>query len=235
MEVSRETGMKAGGREIRAVIFDMDGVIFDSERLYIDLWAPIAERDHIPDIRGTILACTGTTKEETWRIFAERYGEEFPMADYQREISAAFGRIVDEGKMPVKPGAREILKFLRARGIPAAIASSTRTDTVRRELDIAGLLTYFTVIVGGDMAERSKPAPDIFLQAAQRLGLAPGACAIIEDSFNGVRAAHRAGGFTIMVPDLRQPDEEIRRLADRVCASLLEVKNDLGKGGISIE
>lgn len=211
-------------QKFQAVIFDMDGVIFDSERLYIDLWKPIAKRDHIPDIEGTILACTGTNRQETWRIFSEKYGETFPMEEYQKEISAGFQNIVDSGKMPVKPGVREILDFLKKKNIPTAIASSTKKDIVKKELSIAGFLDYFSEIIGGDMVKKSKPEPDIFLKAMEKLGKRPEECVIIEDSYNGIRAAQRSGGYTVMVPDLRQPDQEIRERTDEVFPSLAEVR-----------
>ena len=124
----------------------------------------------------------------------------------------------------MKKGARELLEMLYREGIPAVLASSTKTETVIRELIAADLFGYFKSIIGGDMVTKSKPEPDIFLLAAKRAGFAPEECIIIEDSFNGIRAARAAGGYVIMVPDLKQPDEEISSLADDIKQSLDDVR-----------
>ena len=127
--------------------------------------------------------------------------------------------------LPLKSGARELLSALNGSGTPLALASSTRTETVRRELRDAGLLDFFDVVIGGDQVTRSKPHPEIFLRAAAELGTAPEECCVIEDSFNGIRAAAAAGMHPLMVPDMLQPDEEILALAERVFPSLHEVRN----------
>lgn len=211
------------GGQIAAVIFDMDGVIFDSERLFVELWKPIARENGIPDIEETVYRCIGVTTEVTRRIFAERYGEDFPMEAYQKVIRKGFQDVVERGELPVKEGVFSVLEYLKGRGYPTAIASSTTTQTVKKELSIAGLLDFFTVIVGGDMVEKSKPAPDIFLRAAHELVVAPSHCLVIEDSYNGIRAAKAAGMTAIMVPDLLQPDEEMRSLADAIVPTLGEI------------
>lgn len=210
--------------EFAAVIFDMDGVIFDSERLCIDLWKPIAEKNDIPDIEETMYRCIGVTSDVTRKIFLDKYGEDFPVDKYQKQVSRAFHEIADQGKMPVKEGAESLLKYLKENHILTAIASSTRTESVRRELRSAGLLNFFREVVGGDMAERSKPAPDIFLEAAGRLHTRPKDCIVIEDSYNGIRAAKAAGMTAVMVPDLLKPDEEMRKLADHIFNSLTETE-----------
>ena len=117
-------------------------------------------------------------------------------------------------------GAREILADLAARGVPLALASSTEGALVRRELDEAGLLRFFDALVCGDQVRRSKPDPEIFLTAAARLGVEPERCFVIEDSFNGVRAAAAAGMRPLMVPDLLPPDEEMRRLSEAILPDL---------------
>ena len=127
------------------------------------------------------------------------------------------------GRMDVKPGAEELLKFLKQQGYPLAIASSTPTEIVRQELSAAGLLDYFDRIVGGDQVSRSKPNPDIFLRAAELLRTEPSRCIVIEDSFNGIRAAKAAGMRPVMVPDIVQPTDEIRQMAETVCSDLFDV------------
>ena len=209
---------------MKAFIFDMDGVIFDSERLYIDCCIEVAEKLGMDQIVETCHRCIGVTTEVTRAILLETY-RDIDLVDRFREQSVALVRSkIDSGLLELKPGVRELLDFLRAKGCHIAIASSTRTDIVEKELADAGLIGYFSAVVGGDRAQRSKPNPDIFLKAAELLGEKPENCVVIEDSFNGIRAAKAAGMTAIMVPDQLVPDDEILRLADYVLPSLLVVK-----------
>ena len=128
-----------------------------------------------------------------------------------------------EEKAPVKPGVKELLTYLKSAGVKIAIASSTKKSGVARELKQAGFLEYFDELVCGDMVEKSKPNPDIFLKAAQCLGEEPENCIVIEDSFNGIRAAHAANMFAIMVPDILPPDEEMKEKASLILDSLNDV------------
>ena len=212
---------------MKAFIFDMDGVIFDSERLYIDCCIEIAEKLGMDHIVETCHRCIGVTTEVTRAILLETY-RDIDLVDRFREQSVALVRSkIDSGLLELKPGVRELLDFLRAKGCHIAIASSTRTDIVEKELADAGLIGYFSAVVGGDRAQRSKPNPDIFLKAAELLGEKPENCVVIEDSFNGIRAAKAAGMTAIMVPDQLVPDEEIRGIADFVLPSLLVVKEQI--------
>lgn len=207
-------------KQLQAVIFDMDGVIFDSERLVIECWQVIAERHDIPDIVEICMRVQGNNREETGKRFREKYGNAFPYEAYKQEVSALFRRLYGGGRLPLKPGVAEILDELKRKGMPLALASSTRTDIVKQELADAHLLQCFDTVLGGDMAPRSKPEPDIFLAAAAALGVSPAGCYVLEDSFNGIRAAYRAGMHPVMVPDMQQPTEEIRGLAEVVVENL---------------
>ena len=212
---------------MKAFIFDMDGVIFDSERLYIDCCIEVAEKLGMDQIVETCHRCIGVTTEVTRAILLETY-RDIDLVDRFREQSVALVRSkIDSGLLELKPGVRELLDFLRAKRCHIAIASSTRTDIVEKELADAGLIGYFSAVVGGDRAQRSKPNPDIFLKAAELLGEKPENCVVIEDSFNGIRAAKAAGMTAIMVPDQLIPDEEISKLADFVLPSLVVVKDRL--------
>lgn len=207
-----------------AVIFDMDGVIFDSERAILSCWVDVAERRGIPGVEAVLRRCLGVNPAETVRIFREAYGDAFSFPDCSREATALFYERYGGGRLPVKPGAAELLERLRRESVPAALASSTPTHMVRRELAEAGLLEYFGEIVGGDRVSRSKPAPDIFLYAAELLQTDPADCWVIEDSYNGVRGAWAAGMRPIMVPDLVEPDGEMRRKARIILPTLTEVE-----------
>ena len=198
----------------------MDGVIFDSERLVIECWEVVAAKHNIPDIVEICMRVQGNNREETGKRFREKYGNDFPYEAYKKEVTALFRERYGGGRLPLKPGVTEILQELKRNHIPLALASSTRSDIVKLELAEANLLLYFDAVLGGDMASRSKPEPDIFLAAAAALQAEPESCYVLEDSHNGIRAAYRAGMHPIMVPDMQQPTEEIRGMAEAVLENL---------------
>ena len=205
-----------------AVLFDMDGVIFDSERAVLAVWRELAAEQGLEKIEEVFLRCVGTNKARTEEIFRAAY----PALDFARfdgEARRRFRSRWSGGRLPQKPGVRELLRSLREKGVPLALASSTETAVVRQELDEAGLLGFFDAVIGGDRVTRSKPDPEIFLRAAASLGAEPARCFVIEDSFNGVRAAAAAGMRPLMVPDLLPPDEEMRRLAEAILPDLYAV------------
>lgn len=202
-----------------AVLFDMDGVIFDSERAVLALWREIAAELSLPGIGEVFIQCVGTNKRRTEEILHAAY----PTLDFtafDAEVRRRFRARYDGGRLPVKPGTEEILRTLRDRGLPLALASSTESGAVRRELEEAGLLRYFDAVIGGDQVHVSKPNPEIFLLAAKALDASPEACFVIEDSFNGIRAARAAGMHPVMVPDLLPPDGEMERLAEVILPDL---------------
>lgn len=207
----------------KAVVFDMDGVIFDSERAVMQCWKEVASRHNIPDIEKAILACTGTTMVRTREIMLNLYGADFPYDEYAKESSAIFHSRYDGGRLPMKQGVKELLSFLKEHGKKIALASSTRQQVVTDELRDAGIIGYFDRIICGDMVSRSKLAPDIFLKACEELNVSPSDSYAIEDSYNGIRAAHAGGLHPIMVPDLLPADEEMQSLAEIVLPSLTSV------------
>lgn len=207
----------------KAVVFDMDGVIFDSERAVMQCWKEVASRHNIPDIEKAILACTGTTMVRTREIMLNLYGADFPYDEYAKESSAIFHSRYDGGRLPMKQGVKELLSFLKEHGKKIALASSTRQQVVTDELRDAGIIGYFDRIICGDMVSRSKPAPDIFLKACEELNVSPSDSYAIEDSYNGIRAAHAGGLHPIMVPDLLPADEEMQSLAETILPSLTSV------------
>ena len=211
--------------QYQAVVFDMDGVIFDTERLVIEFWKEVAKKHNIPNIEHTCIQCLGTNRVRTREIFLENYGADFPFDPYRAEVTELFNTHYKGVPLPTKPGIRELLSYLQEQDIKVGLASSTAQHLVRDEIGTAGLLPYFQTLVCGDMVEHSKPAPDIFLKACEILNADPTKSIAIEDSFNGIRSAHCAGMTPIMVPDQVQPTDEIRTLAFHVMPSLVDVLN----------
>ena len=215
--------------EYKAVVFDMDGVIFDSERAVLECWLSLAQKYNIENIEGNFLACTGTTMKQTRQIMMQAYGPDFPYDQYAKEASIMYHQRYDGGRLPLKEGIRELLDYLKAHNKKLAVASSTRKEVVVSQLEAAGLLDYFDFIVGGEMVENSKPDPEIYIMACKLLQVSPEEAYAIEDSHNGIRSAHAAGMMPIMVPDLLSPNEEMRQKAVAVCDSLTHVIKYLSK------
>lgn len=211
-------------KKYKAVIFDMDGVIFDSERCVIECWKVVAEKYHISNVEQVLMKCLGVTYEEGKKIFLEHYGEDFPYDERKKERSDLYHEKYDGGRLPLKPSIKELLVYLKEKGYKVGVASSTREAVVSKQLTDAKLIEYFDNLTCGDMLERSKPDPDIYLMACDKLGVKPEEAIAIEDSYNGVRSAYRAGMFSIMVPDLVEPDEEMKSFAGKILRSLFDVK-----------
>ena len=206
---------------VKAVIFDMDGLMFDTERLARDAWRrAMAEHDYTlsDDLYLTVV---GRTLEDTCRLFVETLGPALPIADIEA-AKARYLRETLEPRPPLKQGLLILLDGMEALRLPMAVASATVRAEVERRLAGVGLLRRFGAIVGGDEVARGKPAPDLFLLAAERLGANPGDCVVLEDSEAGVRAAAAAGMIPIMVPDLVEPSPATRALARAVLPSLTE-------------
>lgn len=212
---------------LKAVVFDMDGIIFDSERLVIDCWKVVAEKYAIPDIEAACNECLGVNGVETKEKFLKRYGRDFPYDAYKSEMSQIYHDNYDGGRLPMKIGVVELLQYIKEMGLKVALASSTRSEVVTQQLKDAGILNYFQVIVGGDMVTRSKPKPDIFLKACEELGVAPQESFAIEDSYNGIRAAAAGHLRPLMVPDLMPPTSEMQNLSEGIFDTLLDVKGYL--------
>ncbi len=216
-------------QKVKAVVFDMDGVIFDSERLVIECWKEIADKYQVPDIEAACHECLGVNATETRQKFLNRYGQDFPYDDYKKEMSALFHGRYDDGRLPMKVGIVELLQYLKQEGVKVALASSTRSAVVTQELTDVHIIQYFDAVIGGDMVTRSKPQPDIFLKACEALGVAPTEAIAIEDSYNGIRAAAAGKLIPIMVPDLMPPTEQMQELAEEIFENLFVVKEYLEK------
>ena len=209
-------------KDTRLVIFDMDGLLLDTERLIVDHWDRLAVREGLDrdKIRRVCLESIGINLPAVQRLAAELLGPDFPFDAYRAEMWKSIAEDLKGGPMSVKKGAFELLEYLKRTGMPAVVASSSPKATVVRELDETGLLPYFEEVFGGEDAPRSKPAPDLFLNAAKAMGMPPEHCLVLEDSHNGIRAAHAAGMMSVMVPDLQPANEEMQSLYTKTAPDL---------------
>ena len=208
---------------MKAVVFDMDGVLFDTERLCMDGWNQVASKRGIEGMAQVAQQCIGLNANDTKSLVLEHYGQDFPYDEFRGQVSKWVWDRIKWNGLPVKLGVNKILAYLRQAGIPIGLASSTRYASVISHLKEAGIVDYFQVIVAGDMIEHSKPQPDIYQLACRKLGVDPADAYAVEDSPNGIRSAHAAGMKPIMVPDLIAPDEEMKELSFLICSDLLEV------------
>lgn len=218
-------------QKVKAVVFDMDGVLLDTESMSDRNWYQAADEMGISkkDIAEALEACRGSNSHHIEEELNRRFGTlpGFTGAAFLHRTGELFNELEETEGIPLKKGAAEILAYLKERRYPLALASSTRGETVKRQLKNAGLISYFDALVTGDMVFKSKPDPEIYLTACSKLGVPPEECAGVEDSLNGVRSTAAAGMFAIMVPDKVQPTEEIRKLLYKLCPDLLCLKEFL--------
>jgi len=208
---------------IRAVIFDIDGLMLDTERLFLKAWDWAGEQLGVGPFGYLAMKTLGMTVDADRAIINETFGGRITLEQVSALKKEYFRRYFDEHGVPVKKGLFELLKWLKEKEIRISVATSTPAKTALPELEEAGILPYFDEAVCGDMVKNGKPAPDIFLMAAEKLGAAPENCMVLEDSPNGIRAAFAAGMTPVMVPDLVEPDEEMRKKAFCIAESLFEV------------
>ena len=209
---------------LTGAVFDMDGLMFDTERLVYSNWQTMMDERGYPYDLTFFKRTVGKRKLEVQQIYFSAYGADFPYWELADLGKARYvERIAREG-IPVKPGLYELLDFLKERGVKIALATSTSRQTAELNLRSANVTAYFDALVCGEDVVNGKPHPEVFLTAAARLDIAPEACAAFEDSINGIISAHAAGMTTVMVPDLIPPTEELLPKIDYLCRDLAEAK-----------
>ncbi len=206
----------------QAVVFDMDGLMLDSERALLGCLAQAgSEAGHdLPE--DFLLSLIGSSDAVTRQRISDRIGAGAVDA-LLHDSYARYDDVVAAG-VPHRPGIIDLLDTLAAHGVPRAVATSTRRPLALRKLESAGLLRYFEHVATSSDVAHAKPAPDIYLLAAHKLGVEPAHCLALEDSPTGVRAALAAGMHVIQIPDLLEPDESVRALGHRIAGSLHEVR-----------
>src|SRR5262245_28927576 len=215
--------MIAFPRPVEAVIFDMDGLLLDTESVYraAMVASALAMGYDFPD--DFCQSMVGTAEAEIHHMLQQRFGADFPIAGLFKACELEMGRRLDAG-VPVKPGAAELVDELAARKLPMAVATSTARRIAEHHLKRAGLLDHFAAVCTREDVARGKPHPDLFLAAARKLGVRPERCIVLEDSYPGVRAAHASGAMTIMVPDMLPATDELRALCVAVVRDLHDVR-----------
>lgn len=210
-------------KPVKAALFDMDGLLIDSEAVYIVAMQAAARHFNREMTLDFCHSMVGIPRAECNVMLQELYGEGFDLAEFRGVYSANVQKAMAE-RVPVKNGVVEVLALLAERGIPCGVATSALREVAESHLGRAGLLPRFATLVARDDVERAKPFPDIYLEAARRIGVPPEHCLAFEDSSPGLTAAHAAGTMAIMVPDILQPSDEIRAKALHVAPDMAAVE-----------
>ena len=189
---------------IRAVLFDMDGTVFDTEKIYCSCLAKVARGTLLEkEMKEVLLAISGRNRADIYAYLWERYGSDFPAKEIFDARDALVMKQIDAEGVPFKQGFPEVFETLKKQGLLVALVTSTHRERMQKYLDMTGISNAFDYIKTGESVEHSKPAPDIFLQAAEALGCEPSECVVVEDSRNGVLSGVSAGMKVVLIPDMQ--------------------------------
>lgn len=208
--------------DIKAVIFDMDGLLLDTERLSLSTFIQACEHCGCEPNREVYLECIGSNREKTRQILVEGHGENFPLDAVCDVWDKNYRRVTLEQPIPVKAGAKDLLAFLSGTQVKIGLATSTKQSAAVKKLLNAGIEHYFEFILGGDQVSQGKPHPEIYRKVAAQFGVSAENCLAFEDSNTGVKAAYYAGMNVIQVPDLLEPSAEVKAFNHLIVSSLDE-------------
>ena len=216
-----------GGLSFDGVVFDADGTLFDTENLMYEVWVEVGEEMNFPYPGREYLDYVGLNRAAVLALMKERYGKAFDGADFMVRCVDRLSRRIEEEGVPLKPGVREILIFLRERNIPVGLATSTHRVRTQRRLELCGLTDCFQAVTTGDEVSKGKPDPEIYLTTCEKLGLDPTRCLAVEDSKNGILSARAAGMSVAMIPDMIPPSETLLAQIWNRFDSLTDLQNRL--------
>ena len=212
---------------IEGVVFDVDGVLFDTERLMHQVWLEVGTEMGWPQVGDLYLDIVGQNRTDICVKMDRLFGPEFPKDEFLVRCSERGQEWMERDGVPLKPGVREIMDFLQASNIPIALATSTVMERTKRRMELTNLTHYFQAMITGDQVLHSKPDPEIYLLACKALGTDPRRTIAVEDSHNGIRSASAAEMPIVMVPDMVAPTEELDALLWKRCSSLVELRQEL--------
>jgi HAD superfamily hydrolase (TIGR01509 family) len=207
----------------------MDGLLLDTESIAFQAFNETCAHFRIGNLKELFLRCVGANQSLGEKILMEGLPKQVDFSAFSSTWYVNYQKRIDGRPLPLKAGARNLLDHLAARKIPVAVATSSRTDRAVKKLENSGILNLFTVVIGGDRVEHSKPHPDIFLKAAGLMRVDPKNCLALEDSENGVRSAVAAGMTVIQIPDLVPPSRSLTELGHTILDSLNDVVEYLAK------
>jgi HAD superfamily hydrolase (TIGR01509 family) len=217
-------GVVVGGGRPAAVVFDMDGLLLDSERVAREAFLEACELFGVVVDDAVYARCIGSTPAGTRAVLRDALGPGFDYGAFDRRWDDRYRRRLDAAPVDLKPGAMELLEDLATLGIPRGLATSTGRSLATRKLADAGVISHFACLICGGETSRGKPFPDPYLAAVSALGVRAESAWALEDSENGVRSAHAAGLEVIQVPDLVAPSAELLALGHAVVGSLFDVR-----------
>lgn len=218
-------------QQIKGILFDMDGLILDTEKLYCRFWQEAARILGYPMTMEQALGMRRLNRHAGEAKLKSYFGEGISYTEVREKRIELMDAFVEKEGVTTKPGIWELLAFLQEKQIRTAIATSSPIGRTKKYLSSVHLENEFDAIVSGYMVEHGKPEPDIYVYAARQLGLEPENCIVLEDSPAGILAAYRAGCMPVMIPDLDEPDEETRKLLFAQAESLVQFREVLEKSG----
>ena len=211
----------------KAVIFDMDGVIFDTERVYLEIWQSVFEKYGYKMTKELYITVMGTGRKNVIKTFLENFGDDLPIEKMYEEKDNQLFYIIENQGIPLKKGVKELFSMLKEKNYKIALATSAKRDRVEKQIKDKWLKESFDAIVCGDDVKKGKPSPDIFLKAAKEIDVEPENCFVVEDSPAGIKAAFSGGMKGIHVEDLKVADEDILKYCQKSFKDLQEVKKYL--------
>ena len=213
--------------KISLIIFDMDGLMFDTERIALQVWEKAGSDFGYKIEQPAVLEAIGADEKGTEKILKKYLGEEFPFHEVRKRRIEYFMQYIESHGIPVKDGLYELLEFLEQKSVFKAVATSTERERTERFLDLAGIKNKFDIIVCGDEVTRGKPDPEIYLTAAEKIGCTTDECIVLEDSEHGIMAAAGAGMLPVLIPDIKRPSKEVEKFLYREFESLSGVRDFL--------